>query len=129
MDITALVDCVFLLLVFFLLTSTFIRQRDMGLELAPVVTGEPVDTQSRPLEIVVDREGLILVEERVINEDALAACLENEGAVSEGRPVRILTDRDAPAGRVVFVLDTARATGVATVDLVGKATEAEEGGE
>jgi biopolymer transport protein ExbD len=120
MELTALVDCVFLLLIFFLLTSTYLNRSQIGIELAPVRTGEQVTDGPEPLEIVVERSGAFMLGKAELDEASLRARLLEAGTIDPDAPVSVLADREAPAGRVLFALDAAREAGLTSVDLVGK---------
>jgi len=124
-DITPLVDCVFLLLVFFLLTSSFSREH--GMELTTLRTGAPLDGHTASLEILIERSGELNVEGQALMAEGLAELLAREALLAQPRPIRLVTDRQAPAGMVLLVMDTARAAGFESVEVVGRPARAEEG--
>lgn len=122
MDITALVDCVFLLLIFFLLTSTYMNRRQIEVDLPPLTSGQPVTDDGTRLDIVVDRTGQYLLDDLPITESDLSARLVTASEAGPDMRVSVRTDREAPAGRVIFILDAARAAGLGAVDLEGRDT-------
>ena len=66
-DITPLIDVVFLLLIFFMVSTTFERETQILLEL-PEASGQEAEQKPDDLEITVDRQGIFYVNKReVIN--------------------------------------------------------------
>lgn len=124
-DITPLVDCVFLLLVFFLLTSSFSREH--GMELTTLRSGAPLDGHIAALEVLVERSGELKAEGQALTEESLAELFAREALLAQPRPIRLVTDREAPAGKVLLVMDTARSVGFETVEVVGRHAQVEAG--
>ena len=120
MELTALVDCVFLLLVFFLLTSTYSRQRQLDLSLQPMQGGEVVHPDSAPVALEINAEGQIRLQGEVLAEAGLLAFLAQQAAADSTRKLSLIADQQAPAGRILSVLDQARLAGLTEVNLVGK---------
>ena len=55
-DLTPLIDVVFLLLIFFMVSTTFTRETQLSIDL-PEARGTPKDTQEKQIEILVDETG------------------------------------------------------------------------
>ncbi len=113
LDIAPLIDVVFLLLMFFLLTSTFIVQPGIQVNLPKAVTSEVV--QERNLVVLVTAENLVYLDERLITFDELRHQLA--GVIRENLPVLIKADRGASLGRVVEVWDLCREAGIAQINI------------
>ncbi|MCB1100717.1 MAG: biopolymer transporter ExbD [Kiritimatiellae bacterium] len=120
MELTALVDCVFLLLVFFLLTSTYSRQRQLDLSLQPMQGGLVGHPDSAPVALEINAEGQIRLQGEVLAEAGLLAFLAQQAAADSTRKLSLIADQQAPAGRILSVLDQARLAGLTEVNLVGK---------
>jgi biopolymer transport protein ExbD len=109
LNITPLIDIVFLLLIFFLLTSHFFTEQGLQVQLPGSRTGQKVERA----EIVVsldDQERLSLNDEPVAwaeLEDKLRAMLAREPAVT----VLLKADRSVRLDRAVTLMDTAKAAG------------------
>ncbi len=104
-----LIDVVFLLLIFFMVTTTFEREAVLKIQL-PQARGQKQDTK-RALEIAVDAEGRYYLDQRELADQrvetlkrAIAKALE-EGASPR---VVIAADRKTPHQAVIQVLDAAR---------------------
>jgi biopolymer transport protein ExbD len=114
-NLTPLVDVVFLLLLFFMLTSHFVREEVIELSLPEAESGSPGD---EVLQLQLAADGEIRLGELVI----APAALEHELARQlERRPekvVRIRGDKGASLEMTVGLLDAARKAGAVSVDIV-----------
>jgi biopolymer transport protein ExbD len=110
-NITSLIDILFLLIIFFVVTSTFLEQPGMRLDLP---TAESAESQSVE-ELVIDLEQngrIVLDGEDVDLGGLLPELAERVAAEGSGRVLVIRADRNVPHGRVVKVMDAARQAGV-----------------
>ena len=113
-DLTPLIDVVFQLLVFFILTSSFV-QPSVRLEL-PV--GSVVDeADTRPVRLELGSRGALFVDGEAVTAEGLEEALRS--AMADGRnAVRLTGDKDMPYSAFVGALDAARRAGAAHFDLV-----------
>ena len=116
-DITPLIDVVFQLLIFFMLTSSFIMQSGIKVNLPKAVTAEPSDEKN--VIITVSRENVLYLNRKVLTIRELKETLTN--AQKNNIPVLIMADQHADLGRVVEVWDMARDSGVAEVSIAATA--------
>ncbi len=112
-EMTPLIDCVFNLLLFFMLTSSFIIQPGIRINLPKAVTSEIVHEKS--LVVTVTEEDLILFNENAVTLEDLAVRLE-KGA-KENIPLLIRADRKASLGKVVEIWDLCRDVGLTKVNV------------
>lgn len=120
MDMTALIDCVFLLLIFFLLTSTYVNRRELEVDLPSITAGVAVETVASRVVVTVDRAGQLFMDDEPVSDEEVMVRLGALAEVDREQRVSIEADREAPAGRVIFVLDAARAARLSAVDLQGR---------
>jgi biopolymer transport protein ExbD len=116
-NLTPLIDIVFLLLVFFMLTSHFVQEQAVNIDLPEAESGEALREESR-LEVVLTPEGQLLLDEHIVAQESLEALLRKRLEGREDRSVRVRGDRGAPLGKAVAVLDAARLAGADGVDIV-----------
>jgi biopolymer transport protein ExbD len=116
-NLTPLIDIVFLLLVFFMLTSHFVQEQALNIDLPVADSGEAV-TEDNQLEVVLSPEGHLLVDEHIVEADNLEGVLRQQLEGREDKLVRVRGDRGAPLGKAVTVLDAARKAGADAVDIV-----------
>lgn len=110
LDLTPLIDCIFQLLIFFLLTASFITTPNLGVEL-PKASSKAAPSQEKDLLVVVTREGQIQFERKTIS---AAALLDRMKAIHKQRPnarVLIQGDRKSYHGTIVKVMDIAKTVG------------------
>ena len=112
-DIAPLVDVIFQLLIFFMLTSSFIVPSGIKVNLPKAVTSQMV--KSKSLEIVVSGENVIYIDGRVIDIRELKSILKE--LATRNQPLLIKADRSAQLGRVVQIWDMARDLGLSQVNI------------
>ncbi len=106
LGMASLIDCVFLLLIFFLVTTMLkqdLKEVDISLPVSTSSLEVPPD-ESR-LVIAVDREGDLYCEGMPISLQLLHDKLRQVEQESPDRRIRLDADEDSPFGRVVEVLD------------------------
>ena len=113
LDIAPLIDVVFLLLIFFMLTSSYIFQPGIKINLPRAVTSEVI--QEKNLVITIGAEGLIYLNQHLISLKQLKANLEK--AAKEDRPLLIKADREASLGKVVQIWDLSREAGLGQINI------------
>lgn len=123
-NVTSLIDVVFLLLLFFVVNSAFLEQP--GLELSLPEAGTAEDARRDEVTVRITSDGTIYLGESVVPPEGLADALGRslEG-VAEKR-VTVEADARVPHGRVVLAMDAARKAGARSLIV---ATRAEEGAE
>jgi biopolymer transport protein ExbD len=116
-NITPLIDIVFLLLVFFMLTSHFVQDDVINIQLPETESGGRLD-EKRSIEVVIDAEGRWLYKEEVLGADELYFVLKEDLSTREDKRVRIRGDKSSDLDSTVTLLDVARRAGATGVDIV-----------
>lgn len=116
-NITPLIDIVFLLLVFFMLTSHFVQDDVLNIQLPETESGEQLD-EKKSIEIVINAEGQWLYQERIVSADDLYLALQEDLSEREDKRVRIRGDKSSDLDSAVTLLDVARRAGATGVDIV-----------
>lgn len=116
LDMTPLVDVVFQLLIFFLLTSTYVQQSQQSASSVPVELPESSleASQQAPEELVIsiDNRGLIYFKDEELSLDQLAASLQRVAQSKPNTIVLVRGDQSVPYGRVGQVMSLVRASGL-----------------
>jgi biopolymer transport protein ExbD len=112
-DIAPLIDVVFLLLIFFMLTSSFIFQPGIKVNLPRAITSEMLSEDSAIINIT--SENLIYYRQKLVTSRELNSVLKEIASVR--LPVLIKSDRRASMGRIVEVWDMCRQEGVRQVNI------------
>ncbi|MCU7916926.1 MAG: biopolymer transporter ExbD [Candidatus Thiodiazotropha sp. (ex Dulcina madagascariensis)] len=113
-DITPLIDVVFLLLIFFMVSTTFERESQILIEL-PEATGEEMAREERELDITVNASGTFFVNQREVVNTELETLKQAIGkAIGDQRnlPVIINADARTPHQSVMTVMDAASQMGL-----------------
>ncbi|MFA5357102.1 MAG: biopolymer transporter ExbD [Candidatus Omnitrophota bacterium] len=112
-DIAPLIDMIFQLLIFFMLTSSFIMQPGIKVNLPKAVTSEVVRQEN--VEIVISSENVIYTDGKVITIQELKVLLK-QTARAKGS-ILIKADKRASLGRIVEVWDMCRDLGVTQINI------------
>lgn len=110
-DMTPMVDCVFLLLIFFMISTTFVETPGLTIKL-PESTAQTIAREPKELKIYLDKGGQIFHQDRPINLEEFKALLGQAGPEAGKTTFLLLADRDARHGRVVMLMDLAREAGI-----------------
>jgi len=114
-NITSLIDVMFLLLIFFMVTSTFKNQPAINLVLPRSATAsEAVDT---PAILFLTAEGDIYLNDTLIDKDSLAEQLEQMHTNSGEDRMVLRADEKAAHGDVVELIDIIKQSGFTRVSL------------
>ena len=114
MDIAPLVDVVFLLLLFFMLTSHLIQELAIKIRLPQSKTAEMKNENINT--ITITKEGEIYFMGRRVDIKSLQAAIKND--LTGKDLLRIKTDRDVNVGLLVGVIDEVRFAGVKSFSIV-----------
>lgn len=117
-NLTPMIDCVFLLLIFFLVASTLKKtQQQISVKLPAVSSAVTQPSLPRSLTITINLSGEILMDGKPVPSEKL---LDEVRQLTEGQtdiPVRIEADRRTPYENVMRVLDLLKMGGVRQVGL------------
>jgi biopolymer transport protein ExbD len=112
-ELTPIIDMVFLLLIFFLVATTFHQtEREMQVALPHAAFAGPISTSLREIIINVDVDGNIIVGGRTISADDLRALIEEAVAANPQQKVTVRGDRRTAYANVVRALDVCKGGGI-----------------
>lgn len=112
-NITPLIDVVFLLLIFFMVSTTFERESEIEIVL-PQAAANVVPADDFALEVTVDAEGTFYVNgKRVINSkiETLKKAMQEVAGDRKDPPIILSADAQTPHQAVITVMDAARQLG------------------
>jgi len=115
-DLTPLIDCVFLLLVFFLVTTVFLHTKGLDVDLpAP---SQSVEEQKKDINVILDHDGQIEIGGEPVEATALAKRLVRAMAEARNENIIIQADGECAQSHVVHLVDTAKEVGVQGIAFV-----------
>jgi len=122
-DISPLIDMVFILLIFFMVTTTFVK--DMKLELDRPSAASSAAASTKSIRVFIDQFGDIYVDNQPVRIYSLQSKLRDMLRLSTDKTVLVVTDETVQAKLVLEVIDQSRLAGATDV---GVATEQETRG-
>ena len=111
-DLTPLTDCVFLLLIFFMVTTTFITTKGISVEMP---SGKSESRPSKDVNIVVDRDGVIQINGEITEMAQLADRIRQVMEANNTKNAVLEADPRIVHERVVKIVDVARGEGIETI--------------
>lgn len=118
-DVAPLMDMVFILLIFFIVTSTFTRETGVDVTRPKAQTASEVQKES--IMIAITRSGTIHVNERQVSIKGLEDVLRQMISKNPGREVVVIADKESSTGVMVQVIDAANLAGSKKVSIAALA--------
>lgn len=126
-NLTPLIDVVFLLLIFFMVSTTFQREAELSIEL-PEASTEAQEKKDKPIEVAIDAGGSYYVNGRALlnkQPKTLRRALQKAAGDRSSVPVVISADANASHQSVVVVMDAARQLGLLRLTFAARLTSEE----
>ncbi|MDD9962455.1 MAG: biopolymer transporter ExbD [Gammaproteobacteria bacterium] len=114
-DLTPMLDVVFIMLIFFIVTSTFVKESGVDVTRPNAETAAPTDASSIQVGIAANNQ--IWIEKRQVDKRAVRANIERGLAESPGAAVIIIADALSNTETLINVLDQARLAGATSVSV------------
>lgn len=119
-----LLDCIFLLLIFFLVATSFEKQKyeeqevqQIQIQLPDSAAALAATNAQEALVITIDRNGRLYMDDNRLNTAELHELLKKQAAVDPNRRIRIDGDRNTPLQHVVHLMDLCEFEGLTNVAL------------
>lgn len=115
-NLTPLIDVVFLMLIFFMVTTTFLREGNLELNL-PEASRDPVQATTEPLELVINSQGEYFLDGKALinrKSETIRRALERAMEVNP-RGLIVRADAATPHQAVVTALDAAGQANIAQI--------------
>lgn len=126
-NLTPLIDVVFLLLIFFMVSTTFEREAELSIEL-PEATTKAENRKDEKIEIAIDASGRFYVNGRQLVNKQPQTLKQALGQAAEGKtelPVVISADAKTPHQSVIIVMDAARQLGLVRLTFAARLSNGE----
>ena len=109
-NVTSFIDVLFVLLLFFMVSTTFVNQPAMSLDLPKAVHSQ--GTSQAGIIVYVDKDAVIHVNDEPVDDAMLDSVLRSRLVDSEDKAVVLKADSRVSHGTVVHVLDIIKGAGV-----------------
>lgn len=109
-NLTPLIDVVFLLLIFFMVSTTFTRETQLKVDLPESASGEHVNESDRQIEVLISAAGEVAINGNALlapSLETLKAALARESGGDVSLPVVITADAQTPHQSVITAMDAA----------------------
>ncbi|MFT7620175.1 MAG: biopolymer transport protein ExbD [Planctomycetota bacterium] len=114
-NLTPLIDIVFLLLIFFMVTASFKEdERDLKVILPGAENADPIKNLPEIILVSVHKDGAFFVGGKSLDKEELQTLFERAKEKNTRQKVMIRADRDVPMQHPVVVLDLCAGLGIAT---------------
>ncbi len=115
-NLTPMLDVVFIMLIFFIVTATFVKE--VGLDVTQPDTDKPktVDPDKKSIVVRITSRDRLIIGGRDVDWRSVRANIERLHAENPEAPVIIQPHKDSTTGAVIHVMDAARQAGVYNVN-------------
>ena len=121
LNIAPLIDMVFILLIFFLVTTSFVKET--GIDVSRPTASTTVSKAKATILIAIDPDNRIFLEHREIDARAVRANVERALAENPEGGVVVVADKASSTGTAIMVMDGCRMAGAKNVSLAARLPE------
>jgi biopolymer transport protein ExbD len=112
-DVSPLIDCVFLLLIFFMVTSTFVKDMKLDLERPTAASSSLLD--ENVIRVYIDNNRDVFIDNQPIKIWAIQSKLRDLLRSSTSKAVLVVSDSDIPVESLIDVIDECKMSGAKDV--------------
>ncbi len=120
-NLTPMLDVVFIMLIFFIVTASFVKEAGIDVTRPPAATAEKKERGN--ILVAITANDQIWIDRRQVDPRALRANIERPSAENPHGSVVIQADVESKNGLLVKVMDAARLAGVSNVSLAAEVVE------
>ncbi|MEZ8101862.1 ExbD/TolR family protein [Vibrio bivalvicida] len=117
-DLTSMLDIVFIMLIFFIVTSSFVRES--GVEVNRPTASNAVSQKEAGVFVAITSANDIYIDKRMVDVERVEATLEHLMLENPDASLVIQADEHAYSGTVVKVMDAAKGAGVKNIALAAE---------
>jgi biopolymer transport protein ExbD len=117
-NITPMLDVVFILLIFFIVTASFVKEAGIDVNRPSAMTA--VKKERASILVAITEDGQIWIDKRVVDPRAVRANIERLHAENPQGGVVIQADKNSKNGLLVQVMDAAQLAGITNVSIAAE---------
>lgn len=121
-NISPLIDIVFILLIFFMVSATFVKEYDLDINRPKASSSKP--SSGKAIRVHIDASGDVYIDGQPVRTWVIQSYVRDKLRVGSDSTVLVVTDEGVPARRLIEVVDQCRLAGAKDVGVV---TEQEGG--
>ena len=120
-NLTPMLDVVFIMLIFFIVTASFVKEAGIDVTRPPAATAERKERGN--ILVAITANDQIWIDRRQVDVRSIRANIERLHAENPQGSVVIQADKDSKNGLLVLVMDAARLAGVKSVSLAAEVVQ------
>lgn len=117
-DLTPMLDVIFIMLIFFIVTTSFVKESGIEVDRPKAATSE--QKPKATIIVSIDANGLVWLDKRQIDINSVSANIERLKATNTQNSVIIAADINSNTGDVVTVMDQIRSAGIKNISISTK---------
>ncbi len=106
LNLTSLIDVLFILIIFFAVSSTFLEQPGIELKLPEAESSESYTTQK--IILYIDKENNLFLNDHLITENTMIEEIKNLGKIKEEGSIVLKADTQVDHGEIIKIMDMLR---------------------
>jgi len=118
-DMTPMLDIVFIMLIFFIVTTSFVKEAGIQVD-KPEANNSTTPPKNSNIFIAINENGDIWMDKRMVDVERVQANLEKMLAEQPTEAVIVQADKEAKHGKVMKVMDQIKAAGIDKIVVAGK---------
>ena len=118
-NVAPLIDVVFLLLIFFMLTSEFTDFKTIDM-ISPNQSNASIENKNLPIIINLSEEGLIEIDKAEVKLENLSEIIQSKLINSKNKKIVISTLNETKINNLIIVVDMIRSLGIENIALITK---------
>lgn len=121
LNLTSLIDVLFILIIFFAVSSTFLEQPGIEIELPKAESSESFTTQK--VILYIDKNNNLFLNDQLISISSVVEEIKKLGELSEGSSIVLKADTDVDHGKIIQIMDILRNSKIYKIVISTKITE------
>ncbi len=114
-DMTPMLDIVFIMLIFFVVTASFVKETGIEINRPQATTATPKETAN--IKIAIDSQDSIWIDKHKVDERSVKAILERLHIENPQGALIIQADKKSTNDKLVRVMDAARQAGISAISI------------
>lgn len=115
-DMTPMLDIVFIMLIFFIVTTSFVKEAGIDVNKPSAKTAQKKESSNAIL-IAITKDGNIWLDRRIVDIEAVKPNIQRLGANMTDPSVIIQSDKDANTGDLVRLMDRVKSAGIDKISI------------
>lgn len=114
-DMTPMLDIVFIMLIFFIVTTSFVKEAGVDINRPAASTGKKTDSKS--LVVAITKDGVVYIDGNPVDVETVRPLVESLRAQDPESAVMVQADEASKTGSLIQVMDQIRAAGVTNISV------------